>query len=299
MLKNWTVITQATKNVMAREHYLTNMKHRNHTGTERIINLYGSETQSLNILHNCERYKLKQAANKRGGRPPTPSIEVCFTLPKNIRPSQAQWRQILNMLMIKLAPHLGVSTKQLSTIVRAVIHQQNQEVNQKGSGDHMHVVLGKFTDDLTYLAELQRKSTTRLLKLAFNNAVYKTTGISHQSYQLQKSYRGTAKNRAPSWQVKAARKQEEIASQEQQLKRMINQAQRWLCAFDDNDKKQMNRQYNRLIKELDTLGKSNAETQALYELMQQLIHKVEIKRQLQCRQREPLPRRISATNVAN
>lgn len=295
MLKNWTVITQATQNVMAREHYLTNMKHRNHKDTEAIVNIYGSEVQSLNMLRNCERYKLKQAAARRGGRPPKEAVEFCFTLPKSIRPSPEKWRQILNTLMINLASHLNVKTGQLAPITRAVIHQQNQEVNQKGSGDHMHLIIGKFTDDLTYLSNLQRKSTTRLLKTAFNNAVYDVTGISHQSYELHKNYSGKAKKRVASWKVKAARKQEELKSQEQQLKRMINQAQKWLCAFENNDKKQMNRQYNRLMKELDTLSESNGETQALYELMQQLVCKVETKG----RQGGSLSRRIPATNVAN
>tara|TARA_Y100000588_G_scaffold124900_1_gene136820 strand:+ start:3734 stop:4615 length:882 start_codon:yes stop_codon:yes gene_type:complete len=289
MLKNWTVITQATRNVMAREHYLTNIKHRNHKTTEQIIDIYGSEVQSLNMIRNCERYKLKQAAARKGGRPPKEAVEFCFTLPKSVRPSPEKWRQILNTLMVNLASHLGVTTGQLAPIARAVLHQQNQDVNQKGSGDHMHVVLGKFTDDLTYLAELQRKSTTRLLKTAFNNAVYETTGISHQSYQLQKNCSGTAKKKAPNWKVKAARKQEEIKLQEQQLKRMIGQAEKWLQAYELGDVKQMNRQYNRLIKEVDTVNASSEETASLYDFMQKLVCKVEARTQ----KGNPLTNRMS------
>lgn len=279
MLKNWTVITQATRNVMAREHYLTNMKHRNHKETEAIVNIYGSEVQSLNMLRNCERYKLKQAVARRGGRPPKEAVEFCFTLPKSIRPSPEKWRQILNTLMVNLASHLDVTTGQLVPISRAVLHQQEQGSLVRGSGDHMHLIIGKFTDNLTYLAELQRKSTTRLLKTAFNNAVYDATGISHQSYQLQKNYSGTAKKKAPSWKVKAARKQEEIKLQEQQLKRMIGQAEKWLKAYELGDVKQMNRQYNRLIKEVDTIDASKEETALLYDFMQQLVQKVEVKAQ--------------------
>ncbi|PMP02412.1 hypothetical protein BCS89_16830 [Vibrio splendidus] len=264
---------------MAREHYLLDEHHRNHKHTEKIVNVYGSVKQSLNILRNCERYKLKQAAARKGGRPPKSAVEFCFTLPKSIRPSPEQWRQILNTLMVNLASHLDITTDQLAPIVRAVLHQQNQYFNQKGSGDHMHVVLGKFTDNLTYLADLQRKSTTRLLKIAFNNAVYETTGISHQSYELQKNYNGTAKKRAPNWKVKAARKQEEIKLQERQLKRMIGQAEKWLEAYEVGDSRQMNRQYNRLIKGMETIDTSNEETASLFEFMQQLVRKVESKAQ--------------------
>lgn len=279
MLKNWTVVTQATQNVMAREHYLTNMKHRNHKATEKILNIYGSEVQSLNMLRNCERYKLKQAAARKGGRPPKEAVEFCFTLPKSIRPSPEQWRQILNKLAKNLASHLNITTSQLATIVRAVLHQQCQNSETRGAGDHMHLIIGKFTDDLTYLAELQRKSTTRLLKTAFNNAVYEVTGIRHQSYNLQKNYSGTAKKKAPNWKVKAARKQEEIKLQEQHLKRMIGQAEKWLQAYELGDVKQMNRQYNRLIKEVDTVDASKEETASLYDFMQQLVCKVEAKTQ--------------------
>ncbi|EGQ7737610.1 hypothetical protein AW041_08820 [Vibrio parahaemolyticus] len=266
---------------MAREHYLINESHRNHKHTEKIISIFGSETQSLNILRNCERYKLKQASKRQGGRPPTEAVEFCLTLPKGVRLTQQQWRQILNKLMFTLAIHLDVPTSKLAPIVRAVLPQQNHDVAIKGTGDHMHVVIGKFTNDLIYLAELQRKSTTRLLKTAYNNAVYEVVGISHKSYRLQKGYDGIAKKRAPSWSVKAARKQEVIKQQGRQLKRIIAQANKWLSAFDTNDQKQMNRQYNRLCEELSNLESANSETQDMYDFMQQLIGKVEVKGLLQ------------------
>ncbi|MCG9725707.1 hypothetical protein [Vibrio brasiliensis] len=224
MLKNWTVITEVTRDVMAREHYLMNAKHRNHRDTENIINIFGSGKQSLNILRNCERYKLRQAAKRKGGRPPTQSVEFVCTLPNGVRPSEIQWRQILNMIMKDLANHLNISTKQLAPIVRAVVHRQNQDPNTRGSGDHIHIITGKFTDDLTYLAELQRKSTTRLFKSAFNTAVLEVVGVDHRTYKPQKQYTGKASKRVPTWQVKAARKHDAIKVQEQQLKRMINQA---------------------------------------------------------------------------
>ena len=279
MLRNWTVTTEATRDVMAREHYLINESHRNHKHTEKIISIFGSETQSLNILRNCERYKLKQASKRQGGRPPTEAVEFCLTLPKGIRPTQQQWRQILNKLMFTLAIHLDVPTSKLAPIVRAVLHQQNHDVAIKGTGDHMHVVIGKFTNDLIYLAELQRKSTTRLLKTAYNNAVYEVVGISHKSYRLQKGYDGIAKKRAPSWSVKAARKQEVIKQQERQLKRIIAQANKWLWAFERGDQIQMHRQYNRIEKELGFLEDINEETKSLYEFMKQIVCEMKIKNQ--------------------
>ncbi|NOI18346.1 hypothetical protein F0223_08895 [Vibrio coralliilyticus] len=262
---------------MDREHYLLNKAHHNHKCTEQIINIFGSEAQSLNMLRNTERYKLRQARNRRGGRPPTAAVEFTLNLPKEIRPSAQEWRLMLNKLMIELAAHLDVSTSQLGAIVRAVVHRQDQTKNVRGSGDHMHIVIGKFTNELNYLSDLQRKSTTRLMKVAFNNAVYDVVGISHRNYQIQKNYVGSAKKRAPSWKVKAARKQEAIKSQEQHLKKMINQANKWLHAYEVGDFKQMNRQYNRLLKGIETIDTLNDETASLYAFMQKLIGKVETK----------------------
>ncbi|WP_241901810.1 hypothetical protein [Vibrio cyclitrophicus] len=294
MLKNWTVITQATLDVMAREHYLLNKRHRNHKQTEKIINIYGSAKQSLNILRNCERYKLKQAAQRRGGRPPRQSVEFVFTLPKKIRPTPQQWRKIFNKLMVNLASHLNIPTSQLAPIVRAVLHQQDQNPVSKGSGDHIHVVAGKFTNNLTYLKELQRKSTTRLLKVAFNDAVLDIVGIDHRSYVPSKSYDGVAKNRVPSWKVKAVRKQENVQSLEQQLKRMINQANKWLAAFELGDSKQMNRQYNRLHQELLTLESSHDQNQSLIELSAALLSNIDKKSQ-----RKERLKKLFASSQAN
>ncbi len=131
------------------------MKHRKHKATEQILNIYGSKVQSLNMLRNCERYKLKQAAARRGGRPPKEAIEFCITLPKGIRPTSKAWRQILNKMIINLAPNLSVTTSQLATIVRAVLHQQEQDLHVRGSGDHMHLIIGNFKDDLIYLADFR------------------------------------------------------------------------------------------------------------------------------------------------
>lgn len=277
MLTNWTVITEATRDVMAREYYLLDTEHRNHRHTENIINLFGSAKQSLNILRNCERYKLKQAIQRRGGRPPTQSVEFVCTLPKGIRPEANQWRQILRLLMTNLACHLNVSTHQLAPIVRAVVHQQKQKTKTRGSGDHIHIIVGKFTDELNYLADLQRKSTTRLIKNTFNSAVLEVVGVDHRTYLPQKQYKGNAQKRAPSWKVKAARKGEAIKAQEQQLKRMIAQANKWLKAFEYRDQTQMKRQYNRLVKELGSMNDVNEETLPLYEFMRELVSKVEHK----------------------
>lgn len=261
MLKNWTVITESTKSVLAREHYLNNAKHKNHLNTEAILSIFGSENTSLNIIKNCNKYSLQQAYKRKGGRPPTPALEFVYSLPKGIRPTPEQWREMLNHIMCNLAKSIGVRPKELAPITRAVVHQQNQSSEIRGSGDHLHLLLGKFTNDLTYLRDLQRKSTTRLMKQAFNTAMLDVMNIDHLTYIPQKNYLGHAKKRSPQWKVKAARQHQKIEDKAnettQSLMKLIRQANKWLEAFNDSDTKQMNRQYNRMIKEIGLLDTSN------------------------------------------
>ncbi|MEZ8379058.1 hypothetical protein AB6C48_09520 [Vibrio splendidus] len=284
MLKNWTVITESTKSVLAREKYLNDAKHKNHRNTEAILNIFGSEDTSLNMMRNCNKYTLYQANRRRGGRPPTPAIEMVFALPKGIRPSSREWRKILNIIMRNLASSLEVTGKDLAQITRAVVHQQAQSHEVRGSGDHLHLLLGKFTNDLVYLRDLQRKSTTRLVKQAFNIAILEVMCIDHRSYSPNKSYLGQAKRRAPQWQVKAARRNQEIDDKEnettQRLMKLMSQATKWLEAFKSEDSRQMNRQYNRMKKELgliDTLD-ATVEDKELSVMLKTLLEQVDNKR---------------------
>lgn len=236
------------------------------------------------MMRNCNKYTLRQASKRRGGRPPTPAIEMVFALPRGIRPNNQEWRKILNIIMRNLASSLDVTGKDLAQITRAVVHQQEQSQEVRGSGDHLHLLLGKFTNDLVYLRDLQRKSTTRLVKRAFNTAILEVMRIDHRSYSPQKSYLGQAKKRAPQWQVKAARRNQEIddkaTKNTQRLMKLMSQATKWLEAFKLDDSRQMNRQYNRMKKELnlvDTLGAS-VEDEELSIMLKTLLEQVDSKR---------------------
>ena len=284
MLKNWTVTAESTKSVLAREKYLNDAKHKNHLNTQSILDLFGCEETSLNMIRNCDKYALHQASKRKGGRPPKAAIELVFALPKGIRPNRHEWRKILNIIMRNLASSLDVTGKDLAQITRAVVHQQDQSQEIRGSGDHLHLLLGKFTNDLVYLRDLQRKSTTRLVKQAFNTAILEVMKIDHRSYSPKKSYLGQAKRRAPQWQVKAARRNQEIDDKAnettQRLMKLMSQATKWLEAFKSEDSRQMNRQYNRMKKELnlvDTLDAS-VEDKELSIMLKTLLEQVDNKR---------------------
>ncbi|CAH0530510.1 hypothetical protein CTH30272_02847 [Allocatenococcus thiocycli] len=269
-IKNWTVTVESVKNINAREIYLNDKNHPNHKKTENIISVFGNEVTSLNINYQCEKYKLKQAMKRKGGRPPTPGMEFVFTLPKQIRPSPEQWRNILKRVIHNIACSLGVPSTEFNGIVRAVVHQQAQD-QERGAGDHMHVIIGKYTNNGLYLRELQKRGVIRTSKLSFNDAVKKELGISNYDYIPTKNYENSAKKRVPKWVVKQAREKEKIEEQKKQSLKLIakitNQSEKWLLAFRYNDHKQMNRQYNRIVKEINNIdrGVIDSETKNLVE----------------------------------
>lgn len=277
MIKNWTVTAESTKSVSAREVYFNNKEHKNHRHTEAILNVWGSERNALNIIQTTEEYKLKTALKGKGGRPPKEAMELVFTLPKGIRPSHEQWQKMFHHVMKDLAEKLDIPTKELAPIVRAVVHQQNQDESIRGSGDHLHCMIGKFTPRGQYLRDLQKKGVLYLVKQSFNVAVLKYCGIDHRQYEPSARY--NAKRRAPQWKVKAARIQEELREKQRELRardfemnardreltdkellldrvseNIFNQVEKWLIAYEQANTRQMKRQANRINKGVEEIS---------------------------------------------
>ncbi|UWZ97421.1 hypothetical protein [Vibrio splendidus] len=209
---------------------------------------------------------------RKGGRPPTPAMEYVFTLPKGIRPSEQQWQSMLKRIITNLSRSIGVKPSDFNGIVRAVLHQQNQSGTRKqGSGDHLHVVIGKFTNTGHHLKDLQKIGAIHTAKLSFNDAVRAELGISHHSYITQKNYLKSAKKRVPRWKVKAVRdreSQEELTALVQHnLNKVLKQCDKWLNAFEIGDKKQMSRQHNRINKYLGVLNQEEVTNHKLANLL--------------------------------
>lgn len=122
------------------------------------------------------------------------------------------------------------------------------------------------------------------MQQAFNIAILEVMCIDHRSYSPKKSYLGQAKRRAPQWQVKAARRNQEIDDKEnkttQRLMKLMSQATKWLEAFKSEDSRQMNRQYNRMKKELGLLDTLDAtmEDKELSVMLKTLLEQVDNKR---------------------
>lgn len=256
MIKNWTVTTQsvrlASDGVMLRERYLLNKKHVNHKRTEALISIFGCRETSNRIALAGEQFRLNQQLNnRRGGRPLSSyAIEYCLTLPKGYRPSFEQWQSIIKDCALALAKLCQLNKSEFSQYrqqIRAVLHQQEQK-GKKGSGDHVHLMIGKVVGNRV-LTELQRKKATKVIKQAFNSAVLQHVGIDYRSYEPIEKEKG---RRLSTWQYQY-KKATEALEIEKLIKQMQKQFDKWLNAKEELNERQIRRQQNRLLKSYEQL----------------------------------------------
>ncbi|EOJ3675433.1 hypothetical protein ACM096_004233 [Vibrio parahaemolyticus] len=256
MLKNWTVTTQAVRlasdGVMMRERYLLNKKHANHKHTETLISIFGCSETSNRIAIAGEKFRLNQHLyNRRGGRPLSSyAMEYCLTLPKGYRPSKEQWQSIVKDSCLALAKLCKLNKSEFAQYrqqIRAVLHQQNQD-GTKGSGDHVHLIIGKVIGKRV-LKQLQQKRATKVIKQAFNQSVLKHVGIDYRSYEPIEKEKG---RRLSTWQYQHQKATESLEI-EKLIKKMQVQFDKWLIAKEELNERQLKRQKSRLLKSYDEL----------------------------------------------
>ncbi|MEZ8723820.1 hypothetical protein AB6D66_22325 [Vibrio pomeroyi] len=257
MLKNWTVITQpvrlASDGVMMRERYLQSLKHANHKHTQRIVSIFGCAKTSNRIALAGEEFRLNQKIyNSRGGRPLSSyAVEYCLTLPKGYRPTTQQWQSVVKDCSLALAKLCKLDKSEFSQYrqqIRAVLHQQEQG-GKRGSGDHVHLIIGKVVGKRV-LKELQQKKATKLIKQAFNSAVLKHVGVDHRSYEPIEAEKG---RRLSTWQYQYEKANQALEI-EKLISKMQNQFDKWLKAKEEHNDRQQRRQENRLMKTYESLA---------------------------------------------
>ena len=257
-MKNWTVITQAVKDgsngIMKRERYLVSTKNASHKETN-IISLIGSPETSRRMAILGEQYKLyQQQKQKRGGRPLSSyAVEYCITLPKGISPTPNQWKLITIDCVKALAQVCNLTKPEYENYIkgiRAVLHQQNQN-NPRGTGDHVHFIVSKVLAGKGVLTQLQKKGATRALKSAFTLSVLKHTNYSINDYSPQEIGRS---NRIEQWKVQYSRA-EQSKEELKLIRQLQNQVDKWLKAKEENDYRQVHRQFNRINKSLNRMNK--------------------------------------------
>ncbi|HCG6606178.1 TPA: hypothetical protein NJ227_003544 [Vibrio parahaemolyticus] len=266
MIKNWTVTTQpvrlASDGVMMREHYLLNKKHTNHKRTEALISLFGCAETSARIALVGEQFRLNQQLyNRRGGRPLSSyAIEYCLTLPKGYRPTAEQWQSIIKDCCLALSKLCKLNKSEFAQYrqqIRAVLHQQKQK-GVKGSGDHVHLIIGKVVGNRV-LKELQQKKSTKLIKQAFSLSVLKHVGVDYRTYEPIEKEKG---RRLSTWQYQH-QKATEALEIEKLIKQMQVQFDKWLKAKEEHNERQARRQQNRLVKNYEQFKQYSPSTSQL------------------------------------
>ncbi|MHA2861096.1 hypothetical protein [Vibrio harveyi] len=263
MIKNWTVTTQPVRlgadGIMMRERYLLNPKHANHKHSEALISIFGCAETSNRIALSGEQFRLNQQLyNRRGGRPLSSyAMEYCLTLPKGYRPTKEQWQSIVKDCCLALAKLCKLNKLEFSQYrqqIRAVLHQQSHD-GTKGSGDHVHLIIGKVVGGRV-LKELQQKKSTKLIKQAFNKTVLEHVGIDYRSYEPIEREKG---RRLSTWQYQH-QKATEALEIEKLIKQMQTQFDRWLRAKEKLNERQAQRQQNRLSKSYEKLKRYSIST---------------------------------------
>lgn len=102
--------------------------------------------------------------------------------------------------------------------------------------------------------------------------------ISPNDYTAKQNTLKPAKKRAPQWKVKAVREREKqqqsLALVERNLNKIFKQCEKWLQAFESGDKKQMNRQYNRITKSLGLLEQVEVNSHKLTEIIDSMTNAI-------------------------
>ncbi|WP_157953665.1 hypothetical protein [Oceanimonas marisflavi] len=305
-MKGWTVKTAVTKNgakgIAARHVYLFNKKHINHEKTECITKVFGGDDAMANIVYYAERYSAEQKMRGLGGRPPSSyAMEFTLNLPKNYRPSEKQWRGIVIDCINALAKCCNVGGKELASSTLAILHQQSME--GKGTGDHVHLVVGKFTEQGNFLKNLQRKTATHVLKNTFNNSTKQRCGYDWTEYaKTLECQKCPNKKNIPSWRVKSARdfnlideklnlvkslseqfdnKLHKTQLEKKLLERLQRQLIKWFKAKEEKDSTQKNRQKNRIYKTMSELSNLEicSEVSSVIEKINECVSEKNIKRE--------------------
>jgi hypothetical protein len=222
-MKGWTVVTKVTRDksegLAGREVYLHNKEHKNHVKTEAIVQLFGNTQTMAKMAHNGAIAAAIVKDQGKGGRPPESyAVEFTLNLPKGYRPTPKQWHQITKHTIKKIAEKLRIKPEVIAAQTYATLHQQDQTPNphpvtgkEQDTGDHVHIVVGKFLPNGVCLRDLQRKTMTRTVKDAFNFGTL-AIGYDWQEYAATKLQvqEHANKKRVPTWRVKAARENEAL-----------------------------------------------------------------------------------------
>jgi hypothetical protein len=229
--------------------YLVSQNHPNHKNTQ-IVEIYNTSTQWMNLAaSNAARVNAKKSLN--GGRPTKRfGHSFVFSIPSGSpAPSDKQWKEVTGALITTLAHKLKIDKKILLKHCYVVAH------NQKNP--HIHIVVGGVINNTTYNQQLSSERTVYALKNEFNHSCYKTLKLNHLEHIPE-----TSGNKRIS----------KIKLEQKLLLKSQGYFKKWVEYTLEENSAQSKRQFNRLVKSLNSLDESNHDTAE--EFINTIEHKI-------------------------
>ena len=184
MLKNWTVKAQnIDKDGLAGFlAYLEDETHPNHEKTERIAKVWPNSQFLTKVYAEGE----KREAGRTGGRKiKNYAKSLCFSLPPDVKPSDAQWEAIAKDIFRDVAKFVGVSPQKLKPYTFLNIHHQETA--------HLNFVVSTIIDGKN-VRKLMEKRFLEVVKHSFNAAVLDHAKVDFKEYEPKRPNRPNFNN---------------------------------------------------------------------------------------------------------
>lgn len=202
MSKNtWVMISEPVKKgsqgLGEYVNYLTNPNHKNHEKTSAIFTAFGDSRDFFrNAVKSCAEVNFKNQQAGKGGRPMQSYAQsFVFTLPPGVPvPTQEQWKQIADILVMEVCSRCKIPLKYAEKYVFSNVHLQDNS--------HLNLIVSKARNGEVF-KELQKKGILEPLKRAFTAQYELLTGFPTGNYQRKVV---GAKKRYPKPQYEARKK---------------------------------------------------------------------------------------------
>lgn len=286
-IKNWFVRSERLKDkhngLIRYSKYLISVEHANHKNTDRIIPIYNTIENFIQICSNeCINLDLGNS-QKKGGRPVQSYAQsFVFSLPDTVaKPTPEQWKSITSDVLKELAKKLEIDVKDFKGRVFANVHDQ--------ANPHLNLVVSRVINGKA-LKTLDQKGTIGIAKKAFNASTLARCGLDVSVYEPFETNRGPhlAKWQLQQKDTEEALKQFGLEAEKLNLEvarakgltkysAMLNtQILKWIEAVNTFDEKQEKRQENRIDETIFKLTGLHLPAEQV-ELINQLFEQAEQK----------------------
>jgi|TARA_B100001105_G_C22388876_1_gene443380 hypothetical protein len=282
-MKNFVVKTKQVKKgsrgLSNRANYVVDMNAESHTHTvAREIRSF--RKAQYYIEKNIQlRQEDRRKQGLRGGGIQNYATEFSFNLPPNKKLSRQDWEDFTKRFVKEAAKANGLNPNSLYSVTGAVVHNE-----EGGKNNHMHLILGNVVDK-TPCKGITQRHTTELAKTVFTQFLKERLGLDPRVYR-PKNY--NINRNEPLWQARKINKErEEKLNQEtieisKETKKLFSkfekQFEKLEIAITEQDKKQENRQRNRLEKTIAEYSDLRSRDESQANEMKAMVERLDAKK---------------------